>query len=298
MSNVKMLCCRSTAFLVAVIMVCCSLMYYPCRTHAAVKKSDEELKKMSEEIIWLVNEARAEENEKIKAENVKRAEEGLEPLPLLKPMKSVPYLSDKARERARETIFKFSHYRPRWDGKEDDMDNLFITIVDENLIPYSGAGENIAAGFDNAKATFNQWKESPGHWKAIISPSYTHIGVGCAFDENSTYKYYWAQLFISYDYETFGPLEDEYIPERYKTVPKDTGDINGDGEINSYDLITINKYLAKKLDLNDLQIASADLLKDGSITSADATVLRKYILGKVKTVPLTMDEYVSQLSDG
>ena len=91
-----------------------------------------------------------------------------------------------------------------------------------------------------------QWKESPGPLEGY---------------ENSTYKYYWAQLFISYDYETFGPLEDEYIPERYKTVPKDTGDINGDGEINSYDLITINKYLAKKIDLNDLQIASADILK-------------------------------------
>ena len=108
---------------------------------------------------------------------------------------------------------------------------------------------------------------------------------------NSTYKYYWCQLFVTYDTDKFGPLDNEYIPERYKTVPVDTGDVNGDGEINSYDLITLNKYLARQIELNDLQIAAADTLKDGSVTSADATILRRYILGKYKSLPVTMDMF-------
>ncbi|MBP5581934.1 MAG: SCP-like extracellular [Ruminococcus sp.] len=291
MSNAKKFWRDTTAFLLAVIMVCCSLMYSPDRAHAAAKKKtgEDDLKKMSEEVIWLVNEARAEENERIDAENIKRAEEGLDPLPRLKPLKSVPYLNDKARERSREIIFKFSHYRPRWDGGEDDMDNLFITIIDDNLIPYNAAAENIAAGGDNALATFNQWKDSPSHWKAILSPDYTHIGVGCSYEKDSTYGYYWAQLFITYDKESYGPLDEEYIPERYATVPKSAGDINGDGEINSYDLVTLRKAVTGQIELNDLQRESADLLKDGSITAADITVLKRYICGVYRTLPITMD---------
>lgn len=277
MSNVKKFWCELTAVLLAVIMVCCSLLSYPGRTHAAKQLSDEEIKEVSDRLIVLVNEA--------------RAEEGLEP------MVAVPYLNDKARERARESMTKFSHWRPRWDGKPDDDDNIFATIIDDSLIPYSVVGENLAGGFPTAEQTFDQWRNSPGHWAAIMNPNYTHIGVGGGFDENTQYKYYWCQLFVAYDSAQSGVLAGEYIPERYKTIPIDTGDINGDEEINSFDLITINKYLAGKVRLNDLQLASADVLIDGSVTSADVIVLRKYILGKIKSIPLTMDEYIVQMAN-
>jgi hypothetical protein len=115
---------------------------------------------------------------------------------------------------------------------------------------------------------------------------YTHIGVACTYEQNSTYKYYWEQFFVA----TTKKLDNQTIPEKYKTVPISSGDINGDSEINSFDLITLNRYLADDtMFLNDLQIQSADMFKDGVITSADAAALRKYLLGDYKTLPVTLD---------
>lgn len=46
MSNVKKIWCEATAVLIAVIMVCCSILDYPCRTHAVDERpSDDQLKK-------------------------------------------------------------------------------------------------------------------------------------------------------------------------------------------------------------------------------------------------------------
>lgn len=222
----------------------------------------QDLDAMAEKIVILVNEARADAG--------------------LKPLYMVPYLCDVANVRARETIVKFDHDRP--DGSK------FYTAIDYSLVPFEKAAENLAAGSDNAEATFNQWKNSPNHWKAIMNPSYTHIGVGVTNESNSEYKYYWEQFFVAYD----GKLDGQTIPERYKTVPKSSGDINGDAGIDPFDLITINQYLADDTAfLNDLQIQSADMLKDGVITSADAMVLKKYILGEYKTLPVTMEMIMS-----
>ncbi|NMA79292.1 MAG: CAP domain-containing protein, partial [Clostridiales bacterium] len=38
---------------------------------------------------------------------------------------------------------------------------------------------------------------SPGHRKNILSPSYTHIGVGYYEKSNSQYTYYWTQFFYA-----------------------------------------------------------------------------------------------------
>ncbi|WP_024860999.1 CAP domain-containing protein [Ruminococcus flavefaciens] len=562
MSNVKRLWRDATAVLLTVIMVCCSVMNGPCRTHAVDEKpSDVDLKKRSEEIVRLVNEAREEENKRIDAENVERAKNGEELLPRLQPLKEHYYLDDKARERAREIIFDFAHYRPgkrtfklhnpfnkqvenienmlkerninvQWnedkteftswivddiiideirsildnyncpdyefvtgrfvfdeeldaaliekldqsfaeneiavvwgddldyveacenndetigrineileecgcpehtyvdgifefnedvteyqfaklnrqfqvknlsvvwsdddrvitpvDADEDavntinavirnvnkidfvnlqntakfifndeltaeqlektknmlseknitvkwaannksftsskkdaltlsfirqilkdeinyEMGDSFATIIDTNLIPLTCAGENLAAGFGTAEQTFEQWKNSPNHWRAILSPEYTHIGVGCAYEQNSTYGYYWTQLFVAMDDngqdtnnntnigdDKNDPDDKTNPPDDKKqvsdVVPKGSGDINGDGEINSFDLITLRKYVTGQIELNDLQRESADLLKDGSITAADITVLQRYINGVYRSLPVKMDQ--------
>lgn len=362
MRNVKRLWCKLTSVLLTFVVAVCSMLSYSSRTHAVqktdidfmdVKMSEDYLKDMAEELIWLVNKARAEENVRIREENKVRAANGEELLPELKQLMAVPYLSDKARERSREIISNFDHYRPgkryfifnddvttaqlmevdgklkeqfiyvTWDegmrsfstyqnqdgidkmkeiiGKDigfkvaADEENVFATILDTNLVPYSGAGENLAAGRNNAEETFEQWMNSPGHKANILKPEWTHIGVGCSYEPNSKYGYYWTQMFVAYDYDLYGPLENEYVAERFQTVPKGAGDINGDGEINSYDLITINKYLAGEILLNDLQKESCDLLKDNTITSADASLLRWYILGKATKVPVTFEEYVALL---
>ncbi|MCR4795851.1 MAG: hypothetical protein K5898_11950 [Ruminococcus sp.] len=367
---------KAMAAFLSVLMALSFLTYRPRVAHAV---EDTDLKAMADEIVILVNEARADAG--------------------LKPLRAVPYLNDKARERARELIFDFSHYRPgrrifyltneceftledvseeltesiakqldeKWcfatwsedkksfrvDVKKKDdvesvlicenvsfssfetteglaekisgkqffetwsednksfsvdkkyesavnkflqeekikytMGDLFITIIDAGLVPYARAGENTAGGSDNAKATFNQWKGSPVHWKAIMNPDYTHIGVGVAYEKDSTFRYYWDQIFIG----TTKELDGQYIPESTKTVPVGSGDLNGDKEISSFDLITINKFLAKEIEFNELQMQSADLLQDGIITAADAVVLRKYILGQFHTIPVTMEMFLN-----
>ncbi|WP_028519401.1 CAP domain-containing protein [Ruminococcus flavefaciens] len=264
MSSVKSFSCRAMAVVIAVIIsVCCFSKTPSTDVHADI---EQDLAGMAEEILFLTNEARIEAG--------------------VKPLKAVPYLNDVSNVRSRECIFNFSHERPEPvlmpDGTEEYR---FFTVIDDSLVPWTKAAENIAAGSNSAEATFEQWKKSPNHWKSIVNPDYTHIGVSVSYDPNSEYKYYWEQIFVRVD----GSLENEYVPERYETVPVGSGDINGDGEVNSFDLITINKYLAGRTVFNALQLESADMLDDGTITSADVVVLEKYILGEYKKLPLTME---------
>ena len=62
-------------------------------------------------------------------------------------------------------------------------------------IDYGYAGENIAAGRTTAESVMKAWMNSPGHKKNILSPNFTHIGVGYA--KGGSYGHYWTQQFIS-----------------------------------------------------------------------------------------------------
>jgi len=59
-------------------------------------------------------------------------------------------------------------------------------------------GENIAAGYAGAWDTFLLFKGSPAHNAAMLDSKYTVIGIGRAFNDASTYKYYWTTDFASY----------------------------------------------------------------------------------------------------
>ncbi|CAN5820993.1 hypothetical protein BH23ACT12_BH23ACT12_02220 [soil metagenome] len=52
-------------------------------------------------------------------------------------------------------------------------------------------GENIAAGNATASATFDQWKNSPGHNANMLNGNYKVIGIGKASNTASTYRHYW-----------------------------------------------------------------------------------------------------------
>jgi uncharacterized YkwD family protein/spore coat assembly protein SafA len=62
-------------------------------------------------------------------------------------------------------------------------------------IHYRSAGENIAAGQTTAESVMQAWMNSPGHKKNILSPDFTHIGVGYA--KGGSYGHYWTQQFMS-----------------------------------------------------------------------------------------------------
>ncbi len=59
-------------------------------------------------------------------------------------------------------------------------------------------GENIAAGNESASATFNQWRNSPGHNANMLNPNFTAIGIGRAYNGSATYGWYWTTTFGGY----------------------------------------------------------------------------------------------------
>jgi uncharacterized protein YkwD len=51
--------------------------------------------------------------------------------------------------------------------------------------------ENIAAGNETAKATYNQWYTSKGHYENMFNSNSKRIGIGVCKVPGSTYEYYW-----------------------------------------------------------------------------------------------------------
>ncbi|WP_235858027.1 CAP domain-containing protein [Sutcliffiella cohnii] len=77
----------------------------------------------------------------------------------------------------------FSHTSPTYGSPFDMMRDFGIS--------YNTAGENIAMGQRTPEEVVNAWMNSEGHRKNILSPNFTHIGVG--YTENG---HYWTQMFV------------------------------------------------------------------------------------------------------
>lgn len=86
--------------------------------------------------------------------------------------------------RAKEIVTSFSHTRP--DGRK------FSTVLTDNGIRYTGAGENIAWGQRSPEEVVSAWMNSEGHRANILNAKYTKIGVGYL---NASGRNYWVQLF-------------------------------------------------------------------------------------------------------
>jgi uncharacterized protein YkwD len=59
----------------------------------------------------------------------------------------------------------------------------------------SSWGENIAAGYTTAQAVVDGWMNSAGHRANILNSNFCDIGVGYAYEGDSTYRHYWTQNF-------------------------------------------------------------------------------------------------------
>jgi uncharacterized YkwD family protein len=77
----------------------------------------------------------------------------------------------------------FSHTSPTYGSPFDMMRDFGVT--------YKSAGENIAQGQQTPQAVVQAWMNSEGHRKNILSPNFTHIGVGHEKTGN-----HWTQMFI------------------------------------------------------------------------------------------------------
>jgi uncharacterized YkwD family protein/spore coat assembly protein SafA len=123
------------------------------------------------------------ESQVIQLTNQERAKNGL------KPLATDWQLSRVARYKSTDMRDKnyFSHTSPTYGSPFTMMRNFGIN--------YRSAAENIAAGQRTPTEVVQSWMNSPGHRKNILSPAYTHIGVGHVTGGN--YGHYWTQMFIS-----------------------------------------------------------------------------------------------------
>ncbi|WP_345458397.1 CAP domain-containing protein [Nocardioides marinquilinus] len=61
---------------------------------------------------------------------------------------------------------------------------------------WSRYGENIAAGYSDPASVVDAWLKSPGHCANLMG-RFKEIGLGYAYDPDSTYGHYWVQDFAT-----------------------------------------------------------------------------------------------------
>lgn len=59
---------------------------------------------------------------------------------------------------------------------------------------WSYVAENIAAGYSTTSQVMSGWLGSSGHCANIMTKKATRVGVGYAYNANSTYKHYWTMV--------------------------------------------------------------------------------------------------------
>ena len=124
---------------------------------------EETPESVEEQVLELVNEARAQEG-----------------LPTLKMDEKV---MEAAAVRAEEMLELYDHSRP--DGRS------CFTALKEAGANYRAAGENIAYGYPTAEDVMEGWMNSKGHRENILNRDFDKIGIGYQPDGN-----YWVQMFI------------------------------------------------------------------------------------------------------
>jgi uncharacterized protein YkwD len=120
--------------------------------------------------------------------NAHRADNGLAPLNIS------PTLTDVAAWMSQDMAEKdyFSHT----DSLGRDP---FQRMADFGYSYNAWKGENLAAGSDTPEMTFQLWRDSPGHNANMLNANFVVVGLAKAYDDDSTYGWYWAAEFGGYD---------------------------------------------------------------------------------------------------
>lgn len=90
---------------------------------------------------------------------------------------------------ATQDYFDHQSYDRR-DGKLVEVGDTFDRIrkfYDASFVN----SENIAAGNESAKATYEQWFNSPGHYDNMFNKNSRKVGLGVVSDDKSSYGSYW-----------------------------------------------------------------------------------------------------------
>lgn len=65
------------------------------------------------------------------------------------------------------------------------------------------------------------------------------------------------------------------------------GDIDGDGDADTWDAFLIAHYLAGERELSEEQLAAADVNSDGVVTLEDSSLIQHYVVGNIASLPYT-----------
>ena len=104
----------------------------------------------------------------------------------LAPLTTNEKIQKVAETRAKEIATHYAHERP-------DKRSPF-TVLGENGITYTIAGENIAAYQKNPIEVHNAWMKSEAHKENILNGKFTDVGIGVYIDKNG--EVYWAESFV------------------------------------------------------------------------------------------------------
>ena len=76
-----------------------------------------------------------------------------------------------------------------------------------------------------------------------------------------------------------GKSDEPITPGKCTGIKGLTGDVNGDGNVKSNDLLLLKKYLMGFIEAKDINMANADVTGDGEVKANDLLLLKKYLLG-------------------
>jgi uncharacterized protein YkwD len=192
-------------------------------------------------------------------------------------------LTQLATVRCSEVNKLLSHYRTD--------STYFSSIFTEYAIDVSNVGESISSGnseLDTADKLVEKWISSDEDNKTILDTKYKYAGLAVTENNNSTYKYNWV-LILAGDSTLL--LADSNNPA--------TGDVNGDGKVNSSDAVIVLSTYAKQLTgqikkTTDAFTKRSDVNADSKINSLDAVWILKYFASSIISKDIgTIEEYIN-----
>lgn len=135
-------------------------------------------------------------------------------------------------------------------------------------------GENIAAGNGTGRAAFNQWRNSSGHNANMLNTNFNAIGIGRAYDADTTYGWYWTT--------EFGGVVDTVMelppPPPPASQPLTSGDVDCIGGATSLDAVLVLQLSANLV--SSLPCPSeGDVNGDNTVGPLDAALILQITAG-------------------
>ena len=91
-------------------------------------------------------------------------------------------------------------------------------------------GENLAAGYENARAVLAAWQASATHHAVLLNPNYDAVGIGLVYSGSSRYKWYWVADFGGGGGTVRVVLPPQPLAERANPAPTEPADGTVDRE--------------------------------------------------------------------